>query len=116
MRTFALVIANDPGTGFEGSKYVSADREPSMIERVVAKAALWPVDEVVVVLGRRHRQGHTCSTISALPRPRIHHPMTASHDMMTATKTRCAKPVASSGRKKNSKNLTSNPSANSDLA
>ena len=26
---------------------------------------------------RRHRQGHPCSTISALPRPRIHHPMTA---------------------------------------
>jgi CTP:molybdopterin cytidylyltransferase MocA len=51
MRTVALVIANDPGTGFEGSKYVSSDRGASMIERVVAKAESWPVDEVVVVLG-----------------------------------------------------------------
>ncbi len=51
MRTVALVIANDPGTGFEGSKYVASDGGPSMIERVVSKVASWPVDEVVVVLG-----------------------------------------------------------------
>jgi hypothetical protein len=51
MRTVALVIASDPGTGLEGSKYVSSDRDPSMIERAASKAASWPVDEVVVVLG-----------------------------------------------------------------
>ena len=51
MRTVALVIANDPGTGFERSKYVEPLRGRPMIEQAVSEAESWPVDEVVVVLG-----------------------------------------------------------------
>jgi CTP:molybdopterin cytidylyltransferase MocA len=49
--TVALIVANDPGTGFERSKYLEPVRGVPMIERIVAKAADWPVDEVMVVLG-----------------------------------------------------------------
>ena len=50
-RTVALIVANDPGRGFVGSKYLRPLGPVTMIERVVADAAAWPVDEVVVVLG-----------------------------------------------------------------
>ncbi len=50
-RTVALIVANDPGSGFVGSKYLRPLGPVTMIERVVADAAAWPVDEVVVVLG-----------------------------------------------------------------
>lgn len=51
MRTVAVIVANDPGEGFTGSKYLAPVRGAPMIESVVRRAAGWPVDEVVVVLG-----------------------------------------------------------------
>lgn len=51
MRTVAVIVANDPGEGFTGSKYLEPVRGAPMIESVVRDAAAWPVDEVVVVLG-----------------------------------------------------------------
>ncbi len=51
MRTVALIVANDPGTGFARSKYLEPVRGTAMLEQVVADAAAWPVDEVVLVLG-----------------------------------------------------------------
>lgn len=50
-RTVALIVATDPGVGFTGSKYLEAFHGVPMLERVVAEAGEWPVDEVVVVLG-----------------------------------------------------------------
>ena len=50
-RTVALIVANDPGSGFVGSNYLRPLGPVTMIERVVADAAAWPVDEVVAVLG-----------------------------------------------------------------
>lgn len=50
-RTVALIVANDPGTGFDRSKYLEPVKGSPLIERVVAEARTWPVDDVVVVLG-----------------------------------------------------------------
>jgi molybdenum cofactor cytidylyltransferase len=50
-RTVAVVLANDPGSGFAGSKYLSDVGGITLIERSLADASVWPVDEVVVVLG-----------------------------------------------------------------
>lgn len=50
-RTVAVVLANEPGTGFTGSKYLSDVGGTSLINRVLADVATWPVDEAVVVLG-----------------------------------------------------------------
>jgi CTP:molybdopterin cytidylyltransferase MocA len=50
-RTVALIVANDPGVGFEGSKYLEPIRGTPLLERVVAEARAWPVDEILVVLG-----------------------------------------------------------------
>lgn len=50
-RTVAVVLANDPGTGFAGSKYLSDVGGITLIDRSLADASVWPVDEVVVVLG-----------------------------------------------------------------
>ncbi|GMQ85197.1 MAG: hypothetical protein BMS9Abin07_0762 [Acidimicrobiia bacterium] len=49
--TVALIVANDRGSGFGGSKYLYPLGPETMIEHVVANAAAWPVDEVVAVLG-----------------------------------------------------------------
>ncbi len=50
-RTVAVVLANDPGSGFTGSKYLSDVGGITLIDRSLAGASVWPVDEVVVVLG-----------------------------------------------------------------
>jgi molybdenum cofactor cytidylyltransferase len=50
-RTVAVVLANDPGSGFAGSKYLSDVGGITLIDRSLADASVWPVDEVVVVLG-----------------------------------------------------------------
>ncbi len=50
-RIVAVVLANDPGSGFAGSKYLSDVGGITLIDRTLADASVWPVDEVVVVLG-----------------------------------------------------------------
>ncbi|MEN8112776.1 MAG: NTP transferase domain-containing protein [Actinomycetota bacterium] len=50
-RTVAVVLANDPGSGFPGPKYLADVGGRPLIDRVLADAATWPVDEVIVVLG-----------------------------------------------------------------
>ncbi len=50
-RTVALIVANDPGSGFDRPKYLEPVKGVPLIERVVAEASTWPIDEVVVVLG-----------------------------------------------------------------
>lgn len=50
-RTVAVVLANDPGSGFANSKYLSDIGGSTLIDRSLSDAASWPVDDVVVVLG-----------------------------------------------------------------
>jgi len=50
-RIVAVVLANDPGSGFAGSKYLSDVGGITLIDRSLADASVWPVDKVVVVLG-----------------------------------------------------------------
>lgn len=50
-RIVAVVLANDPGAGFAGSKYLSDVGGITLIDRTLADSSVWPVDEVVVVLG-----------------------------------------------------------------
>ncbi|MEA3501907.1 MAG: NTP transferase domain-containing protein [Actinomycetota bacterium] len=50
-RTVAVVLANDPGSGFTGSKYLSDVGGITLIDRSLAGASVWPVDDVIVVLG-----------------------------------------------------------------
>jgi CTP:molybdopterin cytidylyltransferase MocA len=50
-RNVAIVLANDPGTGFTGSKYLVDVGGLTLIDRSIADASSWPVDEVIVVLG-----------------------------------------------------------------
>lgn len=50
-RIVAVVLASDPGEGFVGSKYLSDFDGITLIDRSLADASVWPVDEVVVVLG-----------------------------------------------------------------
>ncbi|MEA3511746.1 MAG: NTP transferase domain-containing protein [Actinomycetota bacterium] len=50
-RIVAVVLANDPGSGFAGSKYLSDIGGITLIDRSLADASVWPVDEVIVVLG-----------------------------------------------------------------
>ena len=50
-RIVAVVLASDPGEGFAGSKYLSDVDGIKLIDRSLADASVWPVDEVVVVLG-----------------------------------------------------------------
>jgi len=47
-----MVLAADVGSGFVGSKYLAPFRESTLIEHVVAEVHQWPVDSVIVVLGR----------------------------------------------------------------
>jgi CTP:molybdopterin cytidylyltransferase MocA len=47
----ALVLAADAGAGFEGSKYLAAFRDSTLIEEVVSEVQQWPVEQVIVVLG-----------------------------------------------------------------
>jgi molybdenum cofactor cytidylyltransferase len=51
MSTAAVILAADRGDGFAGPKYSVLVRGTPMLERVVADASMWPVDEVIVVLG-----------------------------------------------------------------
>jgi len=50
-RTVAVVLANDAGTGFTESKYLTPVGDTRLIDRVLADVASWPVDETIVVLG-----------------------------------------------------------------
>jgi len=50
-RTVAVVLANEPGTGFTGSKFLSDFGGTALIDRVLADVASWPVDDAIVVLG-----------------------------------------------------------------
>jgi len=50
-RNVAVVLANDPGTGFAGPKYLTDVSGTALIDRAIAEAASWPVDEVIAVLG-----------------------------------------------------------------
>jgi CTP:molybdopterin cytidylyltransferase MocA len=50
-RTVALVLAVDPGSGFDGSKYLARVGSRRLLESVVDDVRTWPVDDVVVVLG-----------------------------------------------------------------
>ncbi len=50
-RIVAVVLANDPGSGFAGSKYLTDIGGITLIDRSLADASVWPVDEVIVVLG-----------------------------------------------------------------
>jgi len=50
-RNVAIVLANDPGTGFAGSKYLADVGGTTLIDGLIADASSWPVDEVIVVLG-----------------------------------------------------------------
>jgi CTP:molybdopterin cytidylyltransferase MocA len=50
-RTVAVVLANEPGTGFAGSKFLSDVGGVALIDRVLADVASWPVDDAIVVLG-----------------------------------------------------------------
>lgn len=51
MKTAALILAADVGSGFDGCKYLSAFRGTTLIEHVVGEVHKWPVDAVVLVLG-----------------------------------------------------------------
>jgi len=51
MSTVAVVLAAEPGTGFEGSKYLANVDGAPMLETIVSTVTAWPVDDVVVVLG-----------------------------------------------------------------
>jgi CTP:molybdopterin cytidylyltransferase MocA len=46
-----VVLANEPGSGFSGSKYLGDVAGTTMIDRVLTDVSGWPVDDVVVVLG-----------------------------------------------------------------
>lgn len=50
-RTVAVVLANEPGSGFSGSKYLVDIGGMTLIDRVLADVSEWPIDDTVVVLG-----------------------------------------------------------------
>lgn len=50
-RTVAVVLANEPGSGFTGSKYLTDIGGVTLIDRVLADVATWPIDGTVVVVG-----------------------------------------------------------------
>jgi len=51
MSTVAVILAADPGEGFLEPKYLTPVHGIPLLERVIGRALLWPVDEIVVVLG-----------------------------------------------------------------
>jgi CTP:molybdopterin cytidylyltransferase MocA len=51
MSTIAVVLAAEPGEGFEGSKYLADVHGVPMLHTIVNEVTRWPVDDVVVVLG-----------------------------------------------------------------
>lgn len=51
MSIVAVVLAAEPGEGFEHSKYLADVHEAPMLESIVDDVAGWPVDDVIVVLG-----------------------------------------------------------------
>jgi molybdenum cofactor cytidylyltransferase len=51
MSTVAVVLAAEPGAGFEGSKYLVDVHGAPMLQTIVNTVAAWPVDDVFVVLG-----------------------------------------------------------------
>jgi molybdenum cofactor cytidylyltransferase len=51
MSTVSVILAADPGEGFSEPKYLTPVHGTPLLERVIGRALLWPVDEIVVVLG-----------------------------------------------------------------
>ncbi len=51
MSIVAVVLAAEPGEGFDSSKYLADVQGVSMLEGIVNEVARWPIDDVVVVLG-----------------------------------------------------------------
>ncbi|MDJ0925316.1 MAG: NTP transferase domain-containing protein [Acidimicrobiia bacterium] len=51
MNVAALVLAAETSSEFSGSKYLCELRGTTLIEAVLAEVRLWPVDDVIVVLG-----------------------------------------------------------------
>jgi molybdenum cofactor cytidylyltransferase len=51
MSIIAVILAADRGGDFPGSKYLTPVRGVPLLEAVLADARLWPVDDVMVVLG-----------------------------------------------------------------
>lgn len=51
MKTAAMVLATETGSGFTSSKYLASFRRSTLLEEVVAEVHQWPVDSVMVVLG-----------------------------------------------------------------
>lgn len=51
LKVAAMVLAADVGSGFDGSKYLAAFRDSTLIEHVMSEVHGWPVDSVFVVLG-----------------------------------------------------------------
>jgi CTP:molybdopterin cytidylyltransferase MocA len=49
--TVAVILANEPGSGFAASKYLTDIGGTALIDRVLADVANWPIDDAVVVLG-----------------------------------------------------------------
>ena len=50
-RTVAVILANEPGSGFADSKYLTDIGGTVLIDRVLADVATWPIDDAFVVLG-----------------------------------------------------------------
>ena len=50
-RTVAVVLANEPGSGFPRSKFLGDIGGATLIDRGLADVSSWPVDDTVVVLG-----------------------------------------------------------------
>ncbi len=51
MTTTAVVLAAEPGEGFEQSRFLVDIHGKPMLEAIVDDVVAWPVDDVVVVLG-----------------------------------------------------------------
>lgn len=51
MSTTAVVLAAEPGEGFQGSKYLTDVHGGPLLETIVSEVALWPIDDMIVVLG-----------------------------------------------------------------
>ena len=72
MSSVAVILAADPGQGFSGSKYLTPIDGMLLLDRVVADAVTWPVDEVIVVLAADAEEieaGCDLSNVSVLVDP-----------------------------------------------
>ena len=51
MSVTAIILATDPGSGFDEPKYATDVRGTPMLERTLTSARSWNVDDIVLVLG-----------------------------------------------------------------